>query len=77
MKLRIMHNGTKLALLTDDGRIAYGISGITLAAGDEGVQILIQLPADEVEVDADTSSDIKSTIDALLSELGVVDDEEE
>lgn len=69
MRLQIRNHGATLSLLTDRGDIVTDLQGITLAATEDGVQLLLHLEADGIDIDSDETTDISGTIDALLAQL--------
>jgi hypothetical protein len=74
MKLRIRNHGTTLSLLSDEGDLISDLQGVTIASGDNGVQLLVHLQTDDVEIDGDDTTDISETINALLAQLDKDDD---
>jgi hypothetical protein len=72
-----MNSGTTLALITSDGRHVHDLDAVTIACGDGGVQILLHLNTDTVEIDADDTTDIAGTLNDLLAKLEARDDDEE
>ena len=75
MKILITNKGKSLSIQLSENERLDQVEGIFIGPGDAGVQLLVQLEVEDVSIEADETTDIKSVVKDLLASLN--NDEED